>query len=299
MGSRWSPDRHRAGPEKDANRYRSAEVRGETGIIVPVHGADPAPYPDEMTARSLLHALAQGARGLASTIVVVATVGVMVFLLAGRDGTAAPAATPGAMAAVGASAAVGQAPSPGASAAAVPSTASESPSSAITPAPEPSVEPTPPPTPAPTPKPTLKPTPKPTPKPIRDPAPEPTPIAYRASGSFGETLSAGGVTAFVQRRDLGPNAVNCGTDDPEWQGYTEPVSFTLRMTWSKPSEALEPFVAAGSAPYFYVVGWDDGPFKIGADNTVTVCVRPGDSAKVRVETESNGGPPRSYRFSFS
>lgn len=255
-----------------------------------------------MTARSLLHAVAHGARGIGSTVAVVAVVGVMAFLLAGRDGpaasTVAPSPTPGPVAAAGASAAIEPAPTPDPIETAAPSTLLETPQPAITSAPEPTAEPTPDPTPRATPKPTPRPTPKPTPKPTHDPAPEPTPIVYRDSGAFGSTLSAGGVTAFLAKRAPNPDgSINCGLSS-DYPNHTEKVSFDIRVTWSKPSEAMEPFVAAGSAPYYNVIWWDE-TFASGKDLVVTVCTRPGDSAKARVEFESNGGPPRSYRFSFS
>lgn len=241
---------------------------------------------------------------------VVVLVGAMVWLLAARDPSGAGATTsepPLVAAASGepsptpvdpaptprlepSSSAVAS-PLPGASVAVTPTATSEP---ALAPTPDPTATPAPA-----TPKPTPRPTPKPTPKPTHDPAPEPTPAVFRDSGRFGETLSAGGVSAYLQQRAPNPDpSINCVSGDPDWQGYTEKTSFDLRMTWSNPSEAMEPFVAAGSSPYFSVIWFDPGQFKSGATHLVTVCTRPGDSAKAMVTVESNGGPPRSYRFIF-
>ena len=249
--------------------------------------------------RDTLAAAGRAARGGGSVLAVLVVVGVIAALLAGRNGAAAPtasSATPPPVADVGGSAAPGDPATPSLAVASA-SAVAETPSPAITSDPTPILEPTTDPAPIATPRATPKPTPKPTTKPTHDPAPEPTPAVFKDSGRFGETLSAGGVSAYLEQRAPSPS-FTCVSGDPDWQGYTEEVGFTLRMTWSTPSESMEPFVAAGSAPYFYVVSWEWGPFKVGADNVVTVCVRPGDATKALISVESNGGPPRSYRFTF-
>lgn len=267
--------------------------------------------------RSTLAALSAAVRGAGSLLVVLVVVGAIAWLLASRgaSGAGATAVDPATLA----GASIGPSPTLLDPTPTSEPTPNSEPTTVLepSPTPEPAETPAPPattatptanttpdhtPTATPvsaTPKPTPKSTPKPTPKPTHDPAPEPTPVVFRDSGAYGQTLSAGGVTAYLQQRAQNPDpTMRCVSGDPDWQGYTEKTSFDLRMTWSNPSEAMEPFVGAGSAPYFYVIWWER-PFESGADNVVTVCTRPGDAAKALISVESNGGPPRSYRFTFN
>jgi hypothetical protein len=249
------------------------------------------------TLRAVLVAAGRAARGGGSILAVLVAVGVIGALLAGRDGAAAPAApsaTPPIVAAVGASPTSGD-PTP--SAAAIPSLVAETQSPELTSAPTPLPEPTTDPTPAATPRATLKPTPKPTPQPIHDPAPEPTPTVFTKSGSFGSTLAAGGVEVFLDRHAPSSDPT-CVSSDPALQGHTQVVSFELRITWSKPAEAMEPFIGVGAKPWFSVQWYDPSGFRSGGTYVWSTCVRPGDTDPAVVSFESNGGPPRSYRFTY-
>jgi hypothetical protein len=233
-------------------------------------------------------------RGTGSVLAIVVTVGIGAFLLAGRGGQP-PEGTPSPSPVAAAAA---SSPEPSAVAPSTPATPAASPpdvtaSPTVQPTPEPTPTPTPEP-PDPTPAPTKRP-PSATPKPVVDPAPEPTPVVYRESGSFGSTLSAGGVTVSLDRH-APSSEPRCVSDDPEVQGFTEIASFTLEITWSKSSEAMEPFVAVGSKPYFNVQ-WSD-PFHGSGTYTWSTCVRPGDTGQATVSFEANGGAPRSYRFTF-
>ena len=44
-------------------------------------------------------------------------------------------------------------------------------------------------------------------------------------------------------------ALNCTSDDPERQGWTEVVSYEISMTWPDAGDAEEPWVAVGSKPW--------------------------------------------------
>jgi hypothetical protein len=157
---------------------------------------------------------------------------------------------------------------------------------------------TPDPTAAPTPRPTVKPTPKPTPKPTHDPAPEGTPRLTTASGSFGQTLTVRGVTARAAKTEPRTGALPCVTDDPDRQGWTELVSYELRMTWPDPGDAEEPWVAVGSKPWNVLQFDGPSPFKSGASYVVSTCHRPSDSDKVMVEISPPGSPLIYYRWFF-
>ena len=76
------------------------------------------------------------------------------------------------------------------------------------------------------------------------------------------------------------------------------MTFELRITWSKPSEAMEPFVAVGASPYFNVQWFDPSGFESGRTYVWSTCVRPGDTDRAIISFESNGGAPRSWRFTF-
>jgi hypothetical protein len=243
-------------------------------------------------------------------LVFIGAIAAVAFLLAGRGGSngdAAPRSSPSAPAVAEAGAAASAWGTPALEASvttvpaasptvAVPSSTSE-PTQEPTPAatPEPTPEPTPRPTPDPIPTPTQRPAP--TPKPTHDPAPEPTPAVYTAAGSFGSTLSAGGVKAFLDRH-APSSEPNCASGEPSLQGHTQVVSFDLEITWSKPAEAMEPFVAVGSKPYFNVQWSDPSGFQSGGTYVWSTCVRPGDDDVAVISFESNGGAPRSYRFTF-
>ncbi len=241
-------------------------------------------------------------RGGGSILIVVATVGVLAFLLAGRSGStgAGPSAPPAEIAA--ASVGAGGLPSidpSGLGVDAEPSVAADSPSpELVTPPPAATPEPTPDPTAKPTPDATPAPTKRPatpTPRPTHDPAPEPTPWVGKVSGSFGSTLTVGGVSARLTERTPS-SEVTCGNGS--MADYTEAVSFDLRMTWSDSTDVIEPFLGVGGAPYYYVNWFDPAGWHSGVTYVVSSCVRPGDTAKALIETASNGGPPRTYRFSF-
>jgi hypothetical protein len=257
-----------------------------------------------------IHASRMGAgrplREAGSVVAMLTIVGVLVFLLAGRNSSTAgsvASAAPVAVVVVASQTAAATTADAGSAAGFNPE-----PSSAELPAIEPTMEPTIEPTRAPTPEPTLRPTPEPTPaptkrpvastpKPTHDPAPEPTPTLFRASGSFGDTLSAGNVSVFLDRHATSADP-NCVSGEPSLQGHTEIVSFELKMTWSKPLDMLEPFVAVGAKPFFNAQWFDPQTFHSGGTYVWSTCVRPGDTEPALVSFESNGGAPRSYRFTF-
>ena len=169
----------------------------------------------------------------------------------------------------------------------------------------PSIEPTSPPTAEPTsavtPKPTAKAlpsAPKPTVKPTHDPTPEGTPKITTRSGSFGQTLTVQGIAVRVARAAPQTGAMNCVTDDPERQGWTELVSYELTMTWPDAADAEEPWVAVGAKPWNAVTF--DGPlrFRSGADYIVSTCHQPSDSDKVMVEISPPGSPIIYFRWYF-
>lgn len=287
-------------------RLTLRRLPGPSACRALTHGA----YPQDMTAvRRILAALLDAARAGASVVGVLVVFGAMAWLLAGRDPAGAGATIQPPLVAGASdepsSISIDPAPTPRLESTAV-ALSSPLPDASAAPSPagtsQPTLEPTPAPTATPAPatqKPTPKPTSKPTPKPTHDPAPEPTPAVFKDSGRFGETLSAGGVSAYLEQREPNPDPlIKCVSGDPDRQGYTEKASFNLRMTWSDPSDAMEPFVGAGSSPYFSVVWFDPGSFRSGAAYVVTVCTRPGDAAKALISVEANGGPPRSYRFTF-
>ncbi len=170
---------------------------------------------------------------------------------------------------------------------------------------EPSIEPTSAPTAEPTsaatPKPTakpLQPTPRPTVKPTHDPTPEGTPRITSRSGSFGQTLTVQGIAVRVARAAPQTGAINCVTDDPDAQGWTEIVSYELTMTWPDGGHAEEPWVAVGAKPWNALTFDGPSPFRSGADYIVSTCHRPSDSDKVKVEISPPGSPIIYYRWYF-
>ncbi len=184
-------------------------------------------------------------------------------------------------------------------------TAVATPEPTATPTPEPpevtarpTAPPTDEPTARPTAKPTAKPTPKPTPKPTHDPTPEGTPKITTKSGSFGQTLAVQGIEVRVAKTAAHEGALNCVTDDPDRQGWTEVVSYELTMTWPDAGDAEEPWFAVGAHPWNVLQFDGPSPFKSGADYVVTTCHRPSDSDKVKVEISPPGSPIIYYRWFF-
>ncbi|HUQ77304.1 MAG TPA: hypothetical protein VM427_00340 [Patescibacteria group bacterium] len=269
-----------------------------------------------MTAfRRTFAALLDAARGGASVLGALVVAGALAWLPAGRgsSGTGATTSAPPLVAAT--FDAPSPPPSDAASAPRLESPAVEASSppgaSVVTAAPtiEPTLEPTPrptatlvPATPGPTPKPTPRPTPKPIPgptaQPTHDPAPEPTPRLGTASGSFGQTLTVDGVTVRMDRRQPSQDpTIRCGlTDDPEMQGFTDVVSYDLRITWPDPADASEPWIAIGSTPFNVL--WFDPTVRSGVDIVFSTCKRPADSFRAVVEFAPNGDPVL-QRFTFS
>ena len=252
---------------------------------------------DMVDLRRTVTALLRAAREGASVIGVLVVVGAMVWLLAGRDssGAVATASTPPLVAAatdVPSSVTLDPASTPrlDASAAATPADTSEP---ALEPTPDSTATSAPP-----TPKPTPKPTPRPTPRPTHDPAPEPTPRLGTASGSFGQTLTVDGVKVRMDRRDPSQDpTIRCGlTDDPEMQGFTDVVSYDLRITWPDPADASEPWIAVGSTPFNVL--WFEPTVRSGVDVVFSTCKRPADSFKATVELAPNGDAVL-QRFRFS
>lgn len=149
-----------------------------------------------------------------------------------------------------------------------------------------------------TPKPTAKPTPTPTPKPTRDPTPEGTPRITTRSGSFGQTLTVQGVAARIAKTTARDGALSCVTDDLDRQGWTEIVSYQLKMTWPDAGDAEEPWLAVGSKPWNVLQFDGPLPFRSGVDYIVSTCHRPSDSDKVMVEISPPGSPLIYYRWYF-
>jgi len=253
--------------------------------------------------RRLVSGATRTARGAVSLVVFVGVVAGVTVLLAGRGSGTTPstagADTAGADTAI-ASVAATVTPSATATTGLTASPAGPTPSIA-----EPSAEASTAAEPSPTPAPTARPTPAPTkrpatPKPVVDPAPEPTPRIGRVSGSFGQTLTVDGISVRLSPRPPSDDPlVRCGlTDDPEMQGFTEIVSFDLRVTWSKPSEANEPWIGIGTTP-FNVLWFDSqGPFTSGVEYVFSTCHRPADSDKARVVISPDGEPVRQDEFTF-
>ena len=262
--------------------------------------------------RGVIEALLPAARGLGSLVGVLVVVGALAWVLAGRGGAAAAPDEPPTPPIVATVASPDASDGPAATDAATHSPSPTIPTPAATPAepstpamtptdkpatPDPTAVPTPRPTPAPTQKPTPKPTPKPTAKPTHDPAPEPTPRIWSASGPFGQTLTLDGIKVRMAVRATA-EPINCGTsDDPEMQGFTEPISYDLRMTWPDPGDASEPWIAVGSTPY-NVLWFEPSPIKSGVATIFSTCKRPADSVKAMLEISPEGTPIRSYRFTF-
>jgi outer membrane biosynthesis protein TonB len=246
-----------------------------------------------------LRRLASGFGG--SLRILVLLVGAMIVAVIGlgsrtADRSAAPA--PSFVAVVGA-AATGTAGPPTASPTPESSTTTE-PTADATAAPtgEPTAAPASTPTSAPIPKATTRTTPRPTPRPTHDPTPEGTPRTTTRSGSFGQTLTVQGVTARVARTAARDGALSCVTDDPDRQGWTELVSYELRMSWPDAGDAEEPWVAVGSKPWNVLQFDGPSPFTSGADYVVSTCHKPADSDKVMVEISPPGSPLIYYRWFF-
>jgi hypothetical protein len=187
-----------------------------------------------------------------------------------------------------------------------PASAPPTPSPAATPTTAPTPVPTAAPTAVPTaeptvepdPDPTPRPTPRRTPRPTHDPTPEGTPRITTASGSFGETLTVQGIKVRVAKTDPRTGAITCTTDDPDRQGWTEVVSYELRMTWPDADDAEEPWVAVGAKPWNVLQFDGPSPFRSGAEYVVTTCHRPKDSDKVMVEISPPGSPAIHFRWYF-
>jgi hypothetical protein len=230
-----------------------------------------------------------------ATRLVALVVGVVVLAILGlRSPTADQGSTPSSppAAVVGAATAAGATSSTQAA-----ETMEASAAASLEPTTEPTFAPTAEP-PTPTPKPTAKPTSRPTPKPTHDPTPEGTPKITTKSGSFGQTLTVQGITTRVAKTATKQGALNCVTDDPERQGWTELVSYDLTMSWPDAGDAEEPWVAVGAKPWNVLQFDGPSPFKSGADYIVSTCHRPGDSDKVMVEISPPGSPLIYYRWYF-
>lgn len=297
-----APLRHRAGPEKDANRCRWAvAIRGAGRDHRASCGRTDGAYPRGMApVRNTLGALAGAARGAASLVVVIVVVAGMAWLLAGRgptDGAGSIASVPPLVAAgpsapgtsLSPSLEPSVAPTPGRTEPAtqtVAPTATTTAEPALTPTPRPAATPAPA-----TPSPTQKPAPKPTSAPTHDPAPEPTPRIWVVSGSFGQTLSVDGVQVRLDRREP--------SQDPLIQcGSREVVSYELRITWADPADAMEPWIAVGENPFNVLWFSPQGTFASGTDYIVSTCKRSTDTFKAMVELAPEDAPVRMQRFSF-
>ena len=92
--------------------------------------------------------------------------------------------------------------------------------------------------------------------------------------------------------------MRCVTDDPDAQGWTEVVSYELRMTWPDAGDAEEPWFAVGSRPWNVLQFDGPSPFSSGADYIVSTCKRPSDSDKVMVEISPPGSPMILHRWYF-
>jgi hypothetical protein len=154
-------------------------------------------------------------------------------------------------------------------------------------------------TPAPMPVATPRATPRPTPAPVPDPRPEGTPAISTASGSFGATLVVRGISVTLDHAAPDPSLANlCRSDDPERQGWTELVAFSLTMTWPDPSDAQEPWVAVGSRPW-NVLSFEPSVAS-GRTVVVTTCRRPADvDPDEKVEISPAGSPMQLVRWYFS
>ena len=102
----------------------------------------------------------------------------------------------------------------------------------------------------------------------------------------------------VDRAPVQAGALACVSDDPDRQGWTELVSYELRMVFPNPGAASEPWVAVGARPWNVLQFDGPQPFTSGADYIVSTCRRPGDSDKVMVEYSPSGSPIASYRWYF-
>ena len=80
---------------------------------------------------------------------------------------------------------------------------------------------------------------------------------------------------------------------------TEVVTYDLRMMWPDSTDVIQPFLAVGASPLYYVNWFDRSGWQSSVTYVISTCVRPGDLGKALISTESNGGSPRSYRFSFT
>lgn len=157
------------------------------------------------------------------------------------------------------------------------------------------------PDPTPTERPTAAPTKRPpTPPPVPDPNPEPTPRIRTATVAFGQSRTLEGITAYLSPREASQTPI-CGTSDaPEMQGFTEAVSYDLRITWADPSDANEPWIAVGKTPYNALWFEPEGRFfKSGVDYVFSTCKRPADSSSAMIEVQPPGNdPPRIDRWYF-
>lgn len=254
-------------------------------------------YPRDVTAfRHFLAALLGAARGGVSVVGFLVVVGALVWLLAGNSsGAGATPSAPLLMAAASVEPSAAEIDPRSGTPSGLSPRASHGPSAPSTSAP--TLDPTPSPTATPAPA-TPKPTPKPTAKPTHDPAPEPTPRLGIASGSFGQTLTVDGVKVRMDRRAPSQDpTIRCGlTDDPEMQGFTEVVSYDLRITWPDPADASEPWIAVGATPFNVL--WFEPTVRSGVDVVFTTCKRPADSFKAMVELAPNGDPVL-QRFKFT
>jgi hypothetical protein len=256
--------------------------------------ADPQSAPRRLT--SLI--------GGAVSLLFLLGVGLIVVSLGSRTALPQPSGFPPPAAAVGAVSTQAVEPTEAATASPSPTvepTAEVTPEPTTAPTPEPPAatpRPTTEPTAEPTARPTAKPTPKPTPKPTHDPTPEGTPRITTKSGSFGQALTVQGIEVRVAKTAAHEGALNCVTDDPDRQGWTEVVSYELTMTWPDAGDAEEPWFAVGGHPWNVLQFDGPSPFKSGADYVVTTCHRPSDSDKVKVEISPPGSPLIYYRWFF-
>jgi hypothetical protein len=239
------------------------------------------------------------ATAVVELIALVAVIAVLALVFRNGGAGSAPSPSPEAIAASSPSALVVATPSPLVTESSTPPTPAETPEPSIESA-RPTARPTPDPTPAPTPAPTPRPTnrPAPTKAPTPDPRPEGTPRIATASGSFGETLTVAGIKVRLAPTEPQESALRCVTDDPERQGWTELVSYELRIIWPDASDAEEPLLAVGKHPW-NVIAWDGPmPFKSGADYVVSTCHKPGDSDKALIELSPPGSPMNLLRWYF-
>jgi len=246
--------------------------------------------------------LLRGTEAVVSAVLLVA-VAIGVTALAQGRGEAAPPPSPG-TAAAAASLGAGQslaapATTPESSVHPIATPPAELPSPSPTTPPAVTSIPDPTPTERPTPPPTKRPS-TPTPPPVPDPNPEPTPRIRTATVAFGQSRALEGITAYLSPREPSQTPI-CGTsDDPEMQGFTEAVSYDLRITWTDPSDANEPWIAVGKTPYNTLWFEPEGrSFKSGADYVFSTCKRPADSSSAMIEVQTpHNDPPRIYRWYF-